>query len=461
MATDNVDVFKKIIFTIPSARKNLVAIITLGLLYSGVFYFAMRQYAGNLVTVSALHHGLIPAFWLATFVIPAVVSAELLHMFLPDYPRRWGYFLATCNQSVLFLFMLVLSGANTITNAWNIIWLATTTLFLSNLLILLLTLGYSHVKSVSLLGAVQPFLVLGSFHLLLGSYLAIPPAVYATNLAIILFAGVVLLGALGMVEYLLRANVSDISVLKLSSALLQKKQEALDLGYPTRPEVQSLRLKNDSGTLDVSVPWIHPGPLEGFGGGRITSHIIRDLNENGKGFFFHVPSTHKSDPTHPDDYRKILEAMEEPENQEKASRLVSRDYGHATFYGRRIDGKKVVFMDMDFDDSELSIFREAIDREEVLLVDLHSHEKVDRAAAREELWYNTKEAEEVRESLDDFLEFLEEQEVYDYSAGFEVDTSGTPVFSLVEQVDGQRTLLFGIEGNEASKELLELEMRYR
>jgi putative membrane protein len=461
MATDNVDIFKKVIFSIPSARKTAAAMAGLGLLYSVLFYLALGAFAGNLLDLSALSPALVPTFWMAVFLLPALVSGELMARLLPDYPRKWGYFLAMCNQLVLFFYLLVLSGANNIVNAWNVIWLATTTIFLSNLLVLLLTLGYSHVKRIAVLSTAHPLLVIGSFHVILGAYLRIPFAVYVLNIGIIFLAGLLLLVAFGLVEYLLRANVSNVSVLKLTSALLQKKQESLDLGYPTNPEVQTLEIENESGEARVAVPWIHPGPLEGFGGGRITGDIIEELNRDGDGFFFHVPSTHRSDPTNPDDYRKILDALEEPEKTGEASRLISQEYELATFHGRRVNGRNIVFMDMDYDDAELSVFREAIDTEETLLVDLHNHEMTQDASKRQELWYNTEESREVRENLQEFIDRLEKQEIHEYRAGFSSDTSGTPVFALVEEVDGQETLLFGIEGNEASPELLELEERYR
>lgn len=461
MATDNVDIFKKIIFRIPTARRLATAITLLGLVYSGLFYLAVHAFAGNLVDLPSLTPALVPALWLLTFVLPAVLSGELLHRLLPDYPRKWGFFLAMCNQFVLFIYMLVFSGANNIVNAWNIIWLATTTLFLSNFFVLLLTLGYNHVKRISVLSLVQPLMVLVSFHLLLGSYLTIPLAVYILNAGIIVLAGILFLATLGIAEYLLKSNVSNVSALSLTSALLQKKQEALDLGYPTRPEVQTLEIENSNGKTTVAVPWIHPGPLEGFGGGRITGDIIEELNRDGEGFFFHVPSTHRSDPTDPDDYRKIVEALEQPGKKSKASRLLRRKYDLAEFYGRRVNGKNIVLMEMKYDDAQLSVFREAIDPEETLLVDLHNHERKQEASLRQELWYNTEESREIREELQDFLEELEELEVEDYSAGFSTCTSDTNTFALVERVGDQETLLFGIEGNEASPELLELEERYR
>jgi len=72
----------------------------------------------------------------------------------------------------------------------------------------------------------------------------------------------------------------------------------------------------------------------------------------------------------PHDYKKILDAMENPEVYSKASKLLKKDYGPVKFYGRRINGKKIVFMETaeekNYDDYELSIFREIIDPEKQL-----------------------------------------------------------------------------------------------
>ncbi len=458
--SDNVDVFKKIIFKIPSTRKLLPAIIGLGFIYSTLFYISSQIFTP--VQIGPIF---VPLIAVLVFILPTITSGELLHRFLPDYPRKWGYFLSLSNQTILFVFSLILTGANNFANAWNVFWISLLSVYLSNLLVLLLTVGYDYVKRVAVLSFVQPLALLAFFHLSLGTLMQFSAGIYLKNIGFLGATAVALLGAMLIFEYLMWVNVSNISVLKLTSALLQKKQEALDLGYPTKPDVQNLEIENEKDSMSVSIPWIHPGPLEGFGGARITTDIIEALNEKGKGFFLHVPSTHKSDPTDPEDSRKILEAMEEPEKDDRASKMVKKDYSEGlTFYGRRIDGKNIVYMDASdfghYDDYELSIFREIIDPEETIIVDLHNHEMTSDAAEREVAWYNTETAEKLRNDLLDFLDELEKLELHPYEAGFETDPEGVPRMALVEKVGDQETLLFGIEGNEAGEELLELDDEY-
>ena len=458
MGSDNVDILKKVVFNIPSLKKIFASVISLSIIYSVLVYLGLEAFTS--ISVQAPIILFIAVF---VFILPTIVSAELFHRFIPAYPRKWGYFLALCNQTILFIYSMILTGADNFLNAWNVLWLAIITVYLSNFLVLMLTIGYRYIRRISLLSLAQPALILTAFHLFLGSQLEIPFMTYMTNFAVLLFAGVLLLVAFLITDFLMKSNVSNVSIFQLSSGLLQKKTETLDLGYPTKPDVQTLKFENISGEAKIAIPWIHPGPMEGFGGGRISSEIIDELNRKGDGFFFHVPSTHKSDPVNPDDYNKILEAMEEPEKHSEASKLVKKEYEMVNFYGRKINGKKIVFMEIseenDYDDYELSVFREIIDPEETILVDLHNHERK-LVGKRKEVWYNTEAAERLRENLRDFLKELEKEEVFEYKAGFDVDAEDTKIFSLVEDVEDQKSLMFGIEGNEAGKEIRDLEREY-
>lgn len=458
MGSDNLDLGKKIVFNIPSTKKIVLGTIILGFIYSILVYLGL-----NAFTPISFHVPLIIFIAIFIFILPTVTSAELFHKFIPEYPRKWGYFLAFCNQTILFVYSMILTGADNFLNAWNVLWLAIITVYLSNFLVLMLTIGYKYIKSISFLSLAQPALILAAFHFFLGRSLEIPFMTYLTNFAVLIFALLLLIAALKVTEFLMKANVRNVSILQLTSGLLQKKPETLDLGYFTKPDVQTLKFENQTEEVQISIPWIHPGPMEGFGGGRISTKIIEDLNDAGKGFFFHVPSTHKSDPANPQDYEKILDAMEEPETHSKSSKLLKKDYGMVRFYGRKINGKKTVYMeiseDNNYDDYELSVFREIIDPEETVLIDLHNHKR-ELQGQRDEVWYNTEAAERLRNHLLDFLDVLEKEEAYSYSAGFEVDPDDTKIFSLVEEVDNQKTLMFGIEGNEAGEEIQQLEKEY-
>lgn len=454
MGTDNVDVFKKVIFSIPELRKILAVITGLGIIYSVITHFSFSAFADQ-----ALSWVIIPFLALFVYIAPAIASGEVLYRFLPDYPRKWGYFLAMCNQAILFIFSLVLTASNSIITTWNIIWLGLISVYLSNFFVLLLSVGYENLRKISLSSLVQPLLILAAFHVFLGRYLQIPVSLYLLNFGFLLVMGLLLVIAFLMFDYLIGSNVSNVSVLQLASGLLQKRQEALDLGFPATPDVQTLSIKNKASDLTVSVPWIHPGPLEGFGGGKITTHIIDAINDEGEGFFFHVPSTHQSDPADPRDTGKIVDAMEKPETGTKASKMVKKEYENAIFYGRSFGDQNIVFIEIDgFDDYEIGVFKDVIDLEKTTIVDLHNDDFDE--GERGIMYYETSMADKMRERMREFIKAVEGLEQHKYTAGFEVEIGDPSVMALIEEIDNQRTLMYGIEGNGSSQNLRDLEKEF-
>lgn len=454
MPTDNLEVFKKVVFHLPRSKFTLSLMFFLALVYSSsTFYLAHTLLIDSLKPISIVLFGFL------FYLLPGIISPELKTFFLPDYPRRWGYFLSLVNQLIFFVFTALALSSTSFAFGWQIVWFGLITLYVNNFFILTLSVGPQYIRSISMLSLVQPVMILVGFHLVLGQFLQISWIAYAINFLVILGAGLVLLLSVYFTEYLVGSNVTDISILNLAAGLLQNEQESLDLGRSVRPDVQTLEIKNRSGVKKFALPWLHPGPLEGFGGGKITSSIIDTLNsENSEGFFLHVPSNHKMDPSDPDDSKKVIKALGTPEKTSKASELVSEDYGDIKFYGRRIGDQMIVYMDHQrFDDYDESIFQERIDKDSTVLIDLHNQSKGSRLGV---MRYGTEESEEARRKLDSFLEKLEDAPLYDYSAGFSVGFFDKPVAALAEDVNGQKTLLFGLEGNDASQELEELKQEF-
>lgn len=450
MPTDNLEVFKKVIFHLPALKKTWALFTVLGVTYSVLTFLLVNE-----LLIDSINLLSIPMFALLLFLIPGIAASEAYYFFLPEYPRKWGYFLSLVNQLVIFLFTALITLSETFAVAWQIIWLGLITLYINNFFILVLSVGPDYLRRISFLSLVQPLMILGAFHFVLGRFLQIGYLAYFTNFLVIFGAGLVLLMAVYLTEFLVGSNVSNISILNLAAALLQNKQEKLDLGRPVNPDVQTLEIENRSGKKKFAIPWLHPGPLEGFGGGQITSRIIESLNDGKEqGFFLHTPSNHEMDPSDPEDSEKVVDAIREPEKTSKASKLIVEEYGEIKFYGRKIGGQKLVYMDhRGFDDYDASIFEEEIRKDDVVLVDLHNQPKGSRLG---EMRYGTEQAREAREKLNQFLEELENQEVHDYQAGFSMNSFEKPLAALVENVGGQKTLLFGIEGNDASQELEEL-----
>lgn len=448
--TDNLGFFEEVVFKTPSLSKILPAYTTLGFVYSALFLLSASLFSPLPVEIYY-----IPLIAILGFILPGLIASELFSFFMEDFPRRWSYLLALANQFLFFIYTLILTGANNFTNAWSIFWIGLLTVFLVNMFVLLITQGYKKLAHISTLSLTQPLIIILFFHVVIGGRFQVSLLQYLTSFLVIVVGAAGFLAIIVIAEYFLRINLSGLSAVELTKGLIQKREKSLDLGYRSNPEVQALEIQNEDGKAKICIPWVHPGPVQGLGGGRLTSKIINYLNSSDtEGFFLHVPSTHKSDLANPEDIGKILDAMHPTENSEKSTKMIKKKYENVVFYGRKIGDQKIVFMDTEYDDYEVSIFKEVLDLEKALIVDMHCNDRFDR---EEEVWYGTEKAEDLRECLEDFLGELENQgEFYEYKAGFEVELSGRPVFAWVEDAGGQETLIFGVEGNGISDELQKL-----
>lgn len=450
MGMDNLDVFEKIVFHIPSTKLNLAAIILLSPVYSAMVYLGFSAF-----TSLSLYPEMIAYMAFLLFALPPIISGEVFHYFLPEYPRHWGYFLALSNQFFIFIFAMILTGADNGLNAWRVVWLAVITVFLITTLVLTLTLGSKYVRRIIPVSLIHPGLVLLVSNYYLSPFIQSRWLDYALNFGVMAFAGITLGAVLYTVEYLIGTNVSNISAFQLTAGLLQKEQRALDLGYNSNVEVQTLQIENRNDEASIGVPWVHPGPLGAFGGGELSTTIIESLNGSGsQGFFMHVPSNHEADMADPQDAEKIIKCVKEPDTSSQASELIEKSYDIGRIYGRRFNGNKLIFMDVPaFDDYEISVVKEAIDLSDTTVIDLHNH--VDEETSQV-VWYGTRKAEELRDAIHDLESELESAELKDYRAGFNSDLEGIAKFTWVEEVGGQKTLIYGIEGNGSTKALEEI-----
>lgn len=449
MPADNLEIFKKVIFRLPDLTTTLKLMVFTGLFYGLLLYVLL---VGRLEIM--FHEVLAVLIGLFLFIVPSAIASEAYSMSMKSYPRKWGYFLALVNQLVIFLFTALVAFSDNFSEAWNIIWLGLTTLYASNFFVLVLSNGPKYMKRISLLSLIQPLLILSGFHFFLGRYLEIGFLAYLSNFLIVVGTGIVLLLAFKLTDFLVGSNV-DLSMISLATALLQNRQEKLDIGRKVRPDIHTLEIENSSGNTTFLAPWLHPGPLQGFGGGQITGKIIKELNRQGEGFFLHVPSCHQMDPSDPADAEKVLDASKSPVKTSKASEMLKKTYDFCTFYGRKYGDQRIVFLEINgFDDYDYAVFQDIIDKEEVMLVDLHNQPK---GVHENEMRYGTVQADKAREKLLEFLDELEELPLKKYSAGKKIETGEKPRMALVEKTGDQSTVVFGLEGNDASNEMLELE----
>ena len=474
MGADNVDAFQRFVFSVPRLRVQAVALVLLSAVYGAGTVAALTLFTpfapdpSRIVPVAAL-----------VFFVPFVVAAELFPRVLDGYPRSWSYFLALTSQFVLFVYALVLSGANNEGNAWSIIWLSFITLYLINILVLVVSTGIDRSDRILLASLAEPALLIAAFYALGGSDFGFSTYRHVFAFASLLIAAGFLVLVLLVVDYLIKSN-TDVSAFALTSGLLRNDRESLDLGVEARPSVETFAVDNGS-RLTVAAPWVHPGPLGGFGGGQLSGNLIDALNRDGEtdaterdaadgtetapdggveaaadgsaGFFFHVPCTHKEDLSNPADAERIFDAVAAPDVTERASRLVTESYGEregyadVRFRGRRVGDREVIVLHGEgIDDYDTGVFMRDVDHDEVLLIDQHRHDI--QAGPDAEIQYGSAEADRLKRAFDDFRDRLANADLVDgYAAGFAVTRDGQDALAMVESVDGQEVLWIGVDTN--------------
>ena len=489
MGADNVDAFQRLVFSVPRLRVQAAALVVLSgvyavLAFAGIVFFTpFEPDPSRIVPVAAL-----------IFLVPFVVAAELFPRVLDGYPRSWSYFLALTSQFVLFVYALVLSGADNVGNAWSIIWLSFITLYLINILVLVVSTGIDRSERILLVSLAEPGLLIAAFYALGGSEFGFSTYRHVFAFASLLIAAGFLVLILLVVDYLIRSN-TDVSAFALTSGLLRNDRESLDLGVEARPAVETFAVDNGS-RLTVAAPWVHPGPLGGFGGGQLSGNLIDALNGGGEegetadgatddrdevvadggvgtvsdgdaGFFFHVPCTHKEDLSNPADAERIRDAVAEPERTERASRLVAESYGEregyadVRFRGRRIGDKEVIVLHGEgIDDYDTGVFMRDVGHDEVLLIDQHRHDIQNGPDV--EIQYGSAEADRLKRAFDDFRDRLADADLSDdYAAGFAVTRAGQDALAMVESVDGQEALWIGVDTNGLTPDVRETADEYR
>lgn len=447
-AAYNLDVYENLVFAVPPTDRLRAALLVGGTLYGLVVYGLAR------ITLPFVGGPLVALGTVAAFVVPPLVTAGLTRRF-PDFPRRWGYLLGLVAATLGFGFAVaeLLVGP---TDGWRLVGLGAAVVLLTLLAVLVLTAGTR--QPVSLAAAGSP-MALGLVGLpVAGARWFQLPAPDLPRAALSLaVVGVGLAASVYVHERLIDANVTYIDGSRLTSTLLTGREEDIQTGYRHEPLVQALRIDGGGGFTLVT-PWVHPGPLVNFGGGAVAENVINRLNEDGAGFFAKGPVTHRDDAAETAITDRVLDALPDPAMTDRASRLIHRDYDGISFHGRWYGDRRVVFLEPDdFGDFPPSIVGDYLDPADTMVVDRHAFEPDGGKGLR----YDSARARQLRAALDRFLDDLDGAARHDYRAGAAVDIDGKQVCALVEEVDGQRTVLFGANENEVSPTLLALESELR
>ncbi|MFT4944912.1 MAG: putative membrane protein [Halovenus sp.] len=465
----NLDVFEIFVVSIPRTRRVLTYIIGVSL-FAGLLTTGAIVLSADLTAVTTLFLGRVEVptvlVLAVAFVVAATLGGEATWLLVPAYPRNWAYYLSLVCLLVVATLVpvaILLGGVN---GSPAPLWFALGGVFLSGFQILVVSddvVGFLRQAPAS---AVQPALVF------VGLTVATPlePSLsrHAPSLAIVGAIGGALVVTSLFVEWLMRTNVSGVRVLEITSHLVQREPLHLGMGVEQSVPVQTFAVQTDGEQCRLAAPWVHPGVLEGIGGGRLTPNVIAALNgeqtagdSSDRGFFWHVPSTHLSDSADPAVHESVVEAVGDPETVGQASRLLSRTYGQTTFHGRRYGDKRVVFFESEeYADIDATVFGDVIDPEETLVVDRHTRLG---DTGRTEIYPESPEVDRLRENLRAFVDLLDEQPLAPYRAGdaLDVDVDGISLYALVEEVDGQRTACVVADRNERPYALVDARERVR
>lgn len=438
--SDNVDFYRKLLFRPPPPRKLAAITVLLGIFYGVGSTLALSP-------SSDLEVNILGAFIAAVFfyIVPALLSSETVSR-IGGVSRKWAYMMAIFDLTIVFLFSLLIPFTDSGAEAWQILWLGLATVYLANLLMVLLARGQQSVLMNIAYPFIYPGTVLIMFHVTVGQLVGIPGSIYIRNSILFLVSAFLLLLTVGIYNFLLRGNIR-LSTLEFFPALVLGEQRALPGGIETDVFQQMLEVDNGE-KIRFNIPWVHPGPVAGFGGGRLTSELIdEDV------FMLHIPSYHTLDLTDPASIDRFRD-MPEAETAGEASRLLKLEKNGFTLWGRKYGDRNVVFIqNREIDDYEPSIaYSLKEEYPDLCLIDLHNQ----MLEEDPEKWleYMDKDRRLLEEAVDEMVDMLATAEKADYSAGVGGDTDYR---CLVEEVDGQRTCLLGVNASDAPAILREVE----
>lgn len=442
---DNVDFYRRFVVELPNLMEFRFIVVFFGFAAGSISTWVLSP-------TTSVSFNLLGGFVVSLlfYILPAFISAEVLHR-VGHITGQWAYLVAVMDQVMVFFFALAIAISTSVT-AWQIMWLGLALIYITNIFLVVMARGRGGLYVNLLYALLFPGILIGSFHLLIGRLIGIPRTIYLQNSILFLVGAVLLLLTIWMYDFLLRANVEGLSGADFTSVLILGEERALSGGVSTDARHQALHIEQEAGeVLRYTIPWVHPGPVEGFGGGRLTQELIEQDT-----FFLHVPSNHALDLADPADIDRFR-PLPDTDLHETATKLYRVEEGGFTLWGRRYgekeDGDMIVYIqNRELDDYDPAIINEIKNGYDGLcLIDLHNQ---DVAGGNPWLQGIDPRAKYLKRAVDRMVGQLQDAEEYPYQAGF---FWSQEYCCLVEEVDGQEICLIGIDGNDAPPVLYTVE----
>ena len=426
--------FQKILFKAQSYKKSLITIF----ISSFIFGFILSFFDG----IPRLQNPFIDIFIFAfiLFIIPSIIYAIIINIILKKFNKDRAFLLSLINQLLIFSSIIISLGID------RLVVFIIGILYSINLFSITGTEGKKGL--IPLFAPLIYFLPIFFFL----DYFLIFNLSYIFFLSII-GLGIVLMGSIILTEYFFHLNIPNISVLKMVSSFINDDIAIVDTGTYIDTIIQKLNFKNDYGSFKIVIPWLHPGPLKGIGGGSMSTEVIKSLNRNRKGFFWHFPSSHEDDPVNPEINERILQKERKYSFNDKSTYLLKTTSGKFTIYGQRFNEFYLFILEGrrkdDYDSTIFHEMRNLFDKK-VIFVDTHNHAPFSDVDPN--LVYGEAEAVRLKEAVFKLKDRLDSDKLKQFKIGSHFSESND-FFVLTQSIADQKYLFLTMDCNGISPEL--------
>ncbi|MDY6766332.1 MAG: DUF2070 family protein, partial [Candidatus Nanohaloarchaea archaeon] len=328
--SDNVDFYRRFLIRPPETRVLAAATVVLSAVFGAASVFLLSPVSS--VRLNLVGAGVAALFF---YLLPAVLAAEITTRGA-GLQRQFTYLMGLADQVIVFFFAVTIPFTDTAAEAWQVMWLGLATVYLANLVMVLMVRGRRSLHWNLLYPVIYPAIVLVTFHVFIGQLVGIPKTLYLQNSVFFIVSAGLLLLTIANYTFIMHANI-DMSALDFFPAVVLGEKRELPGGIHTDVHHSALHIHNDTDHV-FTVPWVHPGPVDGFGGGHLTAELTSDGS-----FPLHIPSYHTldlADPAAIDRFRTPPDA----EPGRTASKMEKLEENGFTLWGRRYEGGTVVYI---------------------------------------------------------------------------------------------------------------------
>ncbi len=439
---DQLKKFQKILFKSPDYKLSL-ALITI---FSLIFGFLSGFFDRFPLIINPRTDTFIYAIFL--FLLPTVIYSFITNIILKRFNLDRSFLLGLINQLLVFASIVISLGTNRLVA--SILGI----LYSINIFAITGTEGKKGIMPIliPLIYFIPVINILNRFVVFNISYVFI---LYIIGL------GIALMGSIYITEYFFHLNIPDISAVKMISSFINDDIATVYCGTKIDTPIQKIKFQNKKENFKIVIPWLHPGPIKGFGGGSMSTEVINMLNKNKKGFFWHFPSSHEDDPVNPEINERVFKKEGKYKVNKKSSKILNTTSGKFTIYGQKFNNFYLFILEgRKKDDYDSTIFREIrnILNEKVVFVDTHNHAPFSDVDPN--IVYGEREAIRLKKSIIKLKERLDQEKLYEFKISTYV--SDKLDFSIINQeIDGKKYLYITLDSNGISEELTKKLYKYR